>query len=328
MSGQGYPLPVPGSSGETQRLGVQHELSVLDMNGDLFLSPLFYGQKQRREDEAQHNEREPAVRAVDIGTGTGVWACEVGKRYPSMHVIGLDLAVPTSLPSIPPNVRFAIQDVQAPWVPSVQSAGPFDFIYGRQVLINLPDPRAALRQAWENLRPGGFIEFREFRNPFISEKSDQDDDDAVPFIVQWHRGTVEAAAKFGCDHRYAEKLPDELARQGFVDIHVVDHKIPVGGWAPQSGDRAEKGEMERMRQLDMLSRELIRLSVPGLTNKMFIEGLGWSKERAQTYADKVLAELSRQDLSADRISLRFRMVWARKPVESSTTHGNGILQGG
>jgi methylase of polypeptide subunit release factors len=31
-------------------------------------------------------------RIVDMGTGTGIWALDVGDQYPEAHVVGIDLS--------------------------------------------------------------------------------------------------------------------------------------------------------------------------------------------------------------------------------------------
>ena len=48
----------------------------LTMDGKLFLAPL--GSKPGR--------------ILDIGTGTGIWAIDVGDDYPSAEIIGTDLS--------------------------------------------------------------------------------------------------------------------------------------------------------------------------------------------------------------------------------------------
>ena len=42
---------------------------------------------------------------IDIGTGNGAWAVEVGDRYPSALTQGVDLSPPTNA-WVPPNCKF------------------------------------------------------------------------------------------------------------------------------------------------------------------------------------------------------------------------------
>lgn len=60
-------------------------------------------------------------------------------------------------------------------------------------------------------------------------------DTHVPLLVDWHRGTVEAAANLGCDHGYTTQLPAALEKAGIVGVEISDSKIPLGGWTVDGG---------------------------------------------------------------------------------------------
>ena len=64
---------------------------------------------------------------LDVGTGTGLWAVDMGDRYPSCEIIGTDLS-PTQVPYAPPNVRFEIDDCCSEWTYPENS---FDLIHVR-----------------------------------------------------------------------------------------------------------------------------------------------------------------------------------------------------
>ncbi len=307
MRGASYPLPSHSASHESARLNVQHELSLLDLDGALLLSSF------PPQPEISTDVHAPPFRDADIGSGTGVWAAEFARQNPSTHVVGLDLGLPSlssDAPS-PANLHFAIADIETPWPTDGPAAGPFDLVHGRQVLLNLRNPSAALRRAWDNMKPGAIIEFREFWNPMVSELAELEGaKHKVPLLVEWHCGTVAAAAALGCDHGFAAKLPSALKDAGFVDVRVVDRVVPLGGWVPSGGNQDE-----RTQRMDDLLREMIRVGAPGMTSEMFVRGLGWSEESATKYAGRVLQELERRDLGSDRIYARFRIACAMKPME-------------
>ncbi|KAK5653419.1 hypothetical protein OQA88_8904 [Cercophora sp. LCS_1] len=290
-SSQSYPLPKPQTQAETARLDIQHALSLADANGALLLSPF-------------PPPNGTSLHVADIGSGTGSWTLNFAHRYPSTNVVGIDLSLPAI--ETPANATFVIHDLQKPWPATGALARQFDLIHGRQILLNLPDPVTALRHAFDRLRPGGIIEFREWWCPMGWEG----DQDSVPLLVEWHRWTVEAAARIGCDHGFAEKLPGALESVGFVALHVVDSRVELGGWG--SGD-------ERNEKTDLLLRELIRVGAPAYAGKMFVGLLGWDVKRAEDYAERVARELERHDLQRDKIFSRFRVVWAKKP---DSTWGN------
>ncbi|KAI0400124.1 S-adenosyl-L-methionine-dependent methyltransferase [Xylaria palmicola] len=204
-------------------------------------------------------------------------------------------------------------------------AGSFDLIHGRQVLMNLRDPDAALQQVWLNLRPGGMIEIHESWNPLVSEwETDSGevsvaaeergvDPRPVPMIVEWHRKTVEGSARMGCDLGLAARLPQALENAGFVDVEIFDRKIPLGGWAIDGG--TQDGHE---RKMDELLCSMLKVAVPSMTTAFCVQGLGWSDERAVAYAARVVKEFERENLGMDRIYARSRNVRGRKPLTPQT----------
>lgn len=48
-------------------------------------------------------------RILDVGTGTGIWALEMGDRFPEARVYGIDLS-PIQPTAVPSNVHFFVQD--------------------------------------------------------------------------------------------------------------------------------------------------------------------------------------------------------------------------
>jgi cyclopropane fatty-acyl-phospholipid synthase-like methyltransferase len=66
---------LPNDEREQDRLDLQHHLFRLVLDGDLTYSKV----------------NEPQ-RILDVGTGTGVWAIDVGDLYPESEVLGVDLS--------------------------------------------------------------------------------------------------------------------------------------------------------------------------------------------------------------------------------------------
>ncbi|KAK4229302.1 S-adenosyl-L-methionine-dependent methyltransferase [Podospora fimiseda] len=299
ISTESYPLPPPNASHEAARLDIQHSLSLADLHGELLLSPLPFPPNQH------------PLKVADIGAGTGVWAVDLARRNPSYHITAVDLAIPPSFHSLnsdtPPNVVFRVQDVQRPW--DFYSGEKFDLIHGRQILLNLPDPKKALERVYENLKPGGFVEFREFWCPLKSEIGNNSS-----LLCEWHQGTVDAARVLGCDHEYAEKLPEVMKEVGFEELKVSDRIVPLGGWVPGDGLEDEKQRVRR-EKMDELVKQLIRFGAAGMTRAMHVKCLGWDEEMAREYVERVVGELDREDLGDDRIYARFRIVYGRKPAE-------------
>lgn len=51
----------------------------------------------------------PPRHILDIATGTGTWAIEMGDEFPESQITGTDLS-PIQPSHVPPNVRFFIED--------------------------------------------------------------------------------------------------------------------------------------------------------------------------------------------------------------------------
>lgn len=96
-------------------------------------------------------------RALDIGTGTGIWAVDFADEYSESEVVGTDLS-PIQPSWVPPNCKFLVDDAEAEWTDSKS----FDFIHIRTLSGSIGDWPRLLRQSYDNLSPGGWIEMQEF----------------------------------------------------------------------------------------------------------------------------------------------------------------------
>jgi ubiquinone/menaquinone biosynthesis C-methylase UbiE len=65
------------------------------MKGKLYLAPL--------------SALKPPRKILDIATGTGDWAIQMGDLFPEATVIGTDLS-PIQPKDVPPNVYFYVED--------------------------------------------------------------------------------------------------------------------------------------------------------------------------------------------------------------------------
>jgi SAM-dependent methyltransferase len=84
-------------------------------------------------------------RILDVGTGTGIWAIDIGDLHPEAEVIGVDLS-PIQPSWTPPNVKFEIDDVTQEWTWEPNS---FDFIHVRTLGGSIKDWAAFLQEAYK-----------------------------------------------------------------------------------------------------------------------------------------------------------------------------------
>ncbi|KAI8159384.1 hypothetical protein K4K49_002218 [Colletotrichum sp. SAR 10_70] len=68
---------LPNDKIEIDRLDMAHAMMVKAIGNRLFLAPL---------------DRRNVKRILDIGTGTGIWAIEMGDIFENAEVVGVDLS--------------------------------------------------------------------------------------------------------------------------------------------------------------------------------------------------------------------------------------------
>jgi methylase of polypeptide subunit release factors len=74
---------MPNDEKEQERLDFQHHIYSLLLAGELYTAPI----------------ESPPKRALDVGTGTGIWAMDFADKFPDCHIVGTDLS------AISANVR-------------------------------------------------------------------------------------------------------------------------------------------------------------------------------------------------------------------------------
>lgn len=88
---------LPNDETEQDRLDLTHHLFTLTLKGNLCMTKL-----------------ENPQSILDVGTGTGIWAIDIGDQFPTASVIGTDLS-PIQSAWVPPNVKFEIDDCTDDW---------------------------------------------------------------------------------------------------------------------------------------------------------------------------------------------------------------------
>lgn len=100
----------------------------------------------------------PGMRVLDLGSGAGNVARLAAELVgPEGEVVGVDAnpeaAELAGRHTDAPNVEFRVADVQT--LEGIEDG--FDAVIGRLVLMYMPDPVQALRQAAARVRPGGLV---------------------------------------------------------------------------------------------------------------------------------------------------------------------------
>ena len=196
----------PNDEDELDRMDLEHEIFLMLLDNRLHLAPLTSPQ-----------------RILDVGTGTGIWAIQMADKYPSASVIGIDLS-PTQPSFVPPNCEFQIDDFELEWTFQQNS---FDHIHWRLLLASVSDYPKLLRQAFDHIKPGGYMEIHDIDPAFYS------DDNTIPqgsSAVRWSDHFNDGCARVGRAIPQIDQYKKLMEDAGFVGVKQVLLKRPSNIW--------------------------------------------------------------------------------------------------
>lgn len=110
----------PNDEPEQDREDMKHQCVKMLCQNQLFFAPI---------------EEGPLQNILDIGTGTGIWAIEMGDQFPSANVLGIDLS-PIQPEWVPANVHFVVDDAESDWI---YPDNHFDYIHTRHTVMAIKD---------------------------------------------------------------------------------------------------------------------------------------------------------------------------------------------
>ncbi|KAF2108242.1 S-adenosyl-L-methionine-dependent methyltransferase [Lophiotrema nucula] len=268
--------PLPNDDAELERLNLVHHMLKKALGDKLHLAP------------SQH-----AQRVLDLGTGTGCWAEDFAEKNPQADVIGNDLS-PVQPSWVPPNLRFEVDDIESGWA----FGTPFDFIFCRTMLFAISDWPKLVKQAYNNLKPGAWVEFQDWDTGFYSE-----DESCNPssHTAKFMRLLNDASRRLGKEPSPGPKLEQWVTDAGFRNVTHRKFKLPVGPW-PKSQQQKEIGTFNLTQVVEGLEAYSMRL---------FTSALGWQPEEVEVFCAHVRAELKDQR-SAHRL-VDYHVVYAQRP---------------
>ena len=197
--------------------------------------------------------------------------------HPGAQVIGTDLS-PIQPAFVPPNCKFEVDDFNNEWIFSHR----FDFVHGRALVGSSTDYPAIIRQSYEALNPGGWLEMSDVYMPFL----DEDGTMRGTMLEEWTKRQVESSAKVGVDTTACSKYRQMFLDQGFEQVTERRFKWPVGSW-PKDPHFKQLG---RMTMLNFLT------GLEGFTLRLWTGVLGMSYDEVQVHLAAV-----RRDVQNPRI---------------------------
>ncbi|RPA81044.1 S-adenosyl-L-methionine-dependent methyltransferase [Ascobolus immersus RN42] len=268
---------MPNDEVEQDRLDLMHHLILTLNKGSLYEAPL-----------------ENPQSALDLGTGTGIWAVDFADTFPDCKVIGTDLA-PIQTNYVPPNLSFEVDDYELEWVYKEK----FDYIHIRYLMGGVKDWPTLFKKAYDFLNPGGYIEI--YEADFTAGFS-QDGTYENSIVSEYIKHVGEASSKIGRKMDEAPKLPGYLGDVGFTNVHMKKIRCPIGAW-PKDASLKEAGKIAAV---------VTHGGVEAYGLALLTRVLGWSTEEAKDYCKKV------EEKVMDR---RIHAIWpmyaiyAQKPLE-------------
>ncbi|OHE92984.1 methyltransferase [Colletotrichum orchidophilum] len=287
-------LLMPNDESERARLEIQHQLFKLCLEGGLTAAKL---------------PKDRPLNILDIGSGTGNWAVEMGEQYPRAKIMGVDISAALLPTTVPANVAFEVEDATEDWAREKDS---LDFVHMRNLVGGgVSDWKALFRQAYEHLKPGGQIEFAEVRTRYFDLIDSSGDEPAAPTIEEKDHGIMTACREFqarfselakvaGVDFDPTPRIPAMFSDVGFEKVARWSDLVPIQA----------VGHDEKMVRKGAQFAQMLEYGLENYSLAVFAKG-GWDENDTRNLLKRVHKE-SRDTTNEAYGKVSF--VTARKPL--------------
>lgn len=266
MAGQRDANGDPGRQGDVAYLLPRHpaEIDRLDIQ--------HYALREARGGNYQAPVERPA-RILDVGTGTGQWAFDLGREFPEALVVGLDL-MPTK-PGAPPNFR----GVRANVLHGLPFGDDrFDLVHQRLMFSGVPVKSwpAVVKDLLRVARPGGWVELVEGATEFLPATPAMERLAEMLRRLNRTRGLDSTSIVFRSADSY-------LARAGATDVVRHTVTLPLGEWGGRIGSLMASDIRALFLRLCDAFAAVFGLSVPECQELVRAAQLEWEQHHS-TYS--------------------------------------------
>ncbi|KAK8080136.1 hypothetical protein PG997_007954 [Apiospora hydei] len=148
---------------------------------------------------------EGAQKIVDLGCGDGRWASEVAELFPGAEVVAMDIS-PIQPVFAPPNLTTRLADIETDL--EGVSDMPSDLVHLERVAPYLRRPKDLMKTILTNLRPGGWVEFKDMQTKVFSDDAPIPPENGLAYAAYLFNKSQKE--KFGFDLDTAWNLPQAL----------------------------------------------------------------------------------------------------------------------
>ncbi|KAK6607564.1 methyltransferase domain-containing protein [Botrytis cinerea] len=198
------------------------------------------------------------------------------------YSLGIDLS-PIQPMFTPPNAIFQVDDLEEEWTFDDNEA--FDFIHARMMTGSLGDWDRFFDQAWNNLKPGGYIELLDILLPVSCADDTLKPDSA---LLKWSQLLLEGSIIAGRDLNSALTCKEKLEKRGFQGVHQAIYKWPGNRWPKNA----------KAKEIGMWHQENLTSGLMGLSVAIFTRLLGWNVEELELFLVDVRREMKDTSIHA------------------------------
>ncbi|KAK3359098.1 S-adenosyl-L-methionine-dependent methyltransferase, partial [Lasiosphaeria hispida] len=230
---------------------------------------------------------------LDLGCGTGIWSIDFADMFPSVDVIGVDIA-PTQPEWVPPNCRFELDDIEARWTWKENS---FDYIFSRDLILAVRDWPKLIDQIYTHLKPGGWVEFQ-----CVTGVVKCDDASLPPdsMLREFSKAIDQSTTAFGTPVDDPARWGGWFEERGFEEVTEIVYKLPMNPWPKD----------QRLKLVGAFEMENLLYGLSGMVTRLFAKTLNWTPEQVEVFLIGVRKELKNRSVHA---YWPFYVVYARKP---------------
>jgi SAM-dependent methyltransferase len=198
----------------------------------------------------------------------------IAQKHPHCSVLGVDIE-PVKPAYSRPNCSFMTMDITHDW--DFADGGNFDFIHVRQ-LGDIPDKKALIQSTFDNLKPGGWVEFTEWiahlHSPNHSLKGTA--------LRRWNDLLEQGMRNLGTTIKYPNQFKPFLQEVGYERIIETRHGAPTNACYPG----------KKLQRIGHLMTQNWLLILEPLSIPVFTAGLGWTPEQVKLFLNDVRIEIA------------------------------------